>query len=88
MGDVRGGAKLLLLSKYITEEDLSPQITGANTQFTLSNNYTTGTIRVFLNGLRQQSGVSKDWVEVAPNIIEFTDAPDIDDLILVDYIKV
>jgi len=84
--DVRGG-QFLLLSKYITEEDLSGQITGINTQFDLNSNFSTGSVRVFVNGLRIQKGAGKDFIEVSPNQIEFNYLLEIGDILLVDYIK-
>ena len=84
--DVRAG-KILFLKNYITEEDLSSQIDGIETEFTLLNDFVGGTIRVFLNGLRQQKGVGNDYVEEAPDKIKFNVALDVDDILLVDYIK-
>ena len=84
--DVRAG-KLLFLKNVITEEDLSSQIDGIATEFTLLNDYVSGTLRVYLNGLRQQKGVGEDYVEVTPDKIEFVRALDVDDILLIDYIK-
>lgn len=84
--DVRAG-KILFLKNFITEEDLSSQITGSNTEFTLLNDYVGGTIRLYLNGLRQQKGVGEDYTEVDPNNIDFEIVPEVDDIILIDYIK-
>lgn len=84
--DVKAG-RILFLKNYVTEEDPSSQIDGIETEFTLLNNFIGGTIRVYLNGLRQQKGVGNDYIEVAPNKFQFVIAPDIGDIILVDYIK-
>lgn len=84
--DVRAG-KLLFLKNFIVEEDLSSQIDGLITEFNLLNNFVDGTIRVYLNGLRQQKGVGNDYIETAPNKIEFFSAPEVDDILLIDYIK-
>ena len=84
--DVRAG-KILFLKNFIVEEDLSSQIDGIETEFTLLNDFVGGTVRVYLNGLRQQKGVGKDYVEVAPNKIQFAIALDVDDILLIDYIK-
>lgn len=84
--DVRAG-RVLFLKNFITEEDLSSQIDGIKTEFTLLNDFVGGTIRTYLNGLRQQKGVGEDYIEVAPNKIEFVRALDIDDVLLLDYIK-
>lgn len=82
--DVRAG-RVLFLKNYITEEDLSSQITGSETEFTFLNNFVGGTVRVFLNGLREKKDAS--YIEVAPNKIQFTIALDVDDDLIVDYIK-
>ncbi|MHA1754543.1 MAG: hypothetical protein ACTSYR_03390 [Candidatus Odinarchaeia archaeon] len=84
--DVRAG-KLLYAANIITEEDLSSQIDGFTTEFALVNEYVVGSLKVYLNGLRQQKGVGKDYIEVAPDKIEFSYVPEVDDIILVDYIK-
>ena len=84
--DVRAG-RLLFLKNFITEEDLSSQIDGIATEFTLLNEYESGTLRVYLNGLRNQKGVGEDYIEVTPDKIEFVRALDVDDVLLIDYIK-
>lgn len=84
--DVKAG-KILFLKNFITEEDLSSQIDGIKTEFTLLNDFIEDTLRVYLNGLRQQKGVGEDYIEVAPNKIDFVRALDIDDVLLIDYIK-
>jgi len=84
--DVRAG-KILFLKNFITEEDLSSQIDGIATEFTLLNEYVGGTLRVYLNGLRQQKGVGEDYVEVAPDKLDFARALEVDDILLIDYIK-
>lgn len=84
--DVRAG-RLLYLKNVITEEDLSPQIDGSTLRFTLANNFYEGSVKVYFNGLRQQKGIDKDYNEIAPNEIEFYMTPEVDDIILVDYVK-
>lgn len=84
--DVRAG-KLLYLKNVITEEDLSPQIDGIILEFTLANNLREGSAKVYLNGLRQQKGAGNDYIEVSPNKIEFFYVTDVDDILLIDYIK-
>jgi hypothetical protein len=84
--DVRAGR--LLGNNLVIEEDLTPQIDGIIVEFTVANNYVSGTMMLYLNGLRQAKGAGKDYIEVAPNKVQFFIAPDIDDELLVDYIKV
>ena len=84
--DVRAG-RVLVLKNFITEEDRSSQIDGIKTEFTLLNDFSSGTVKVYLNGLRQQKGAGKDYIEVSPDKIDFDIKLDIDDILLVDYIK-
>lgn len=71
--------------------DYDSAITGSrnsiNTLFTLTNNFQTGTTRVFVNGIRMTPGLSYDYTETSSNQITFVTAPDAGDLIVVDYIK-
>ncbi|MFZ5988553.1 MAG: hypothetical protein ACOYWZ_15705 [Bacillota bacterium] len=62
-------------------------INGTNKIFTTINNFITGTTRVFLNGLRQQKGDGKDYIESGVNEITFTDAPVTGDILVIDYNK-
>lgn len=89
MVDVKGG-KLSAgtLVDIVTEEDLSSQADNSTILFTISNNFITGSMKLYLNGLRIQKGAGKDYVETAPNQITFAIAPLVDDIILADYIKV
>jgi hypothetical protein len=84
--DVRAGR--LLSNNLIIEEDLTPQIDGIIAEFTIANNYSFGTMMVYLNGLRQKKGIGKDYVEVSPNKIEFDIPPENGDELLVDYVKI
>lgn len=59
----------------------------SNTLFTLSYNFVPNSTRVFVNGLRMQIGEDNDYIEVAPNKIEFITPPDSGDIIIVDYFK-
>lgn len=92
----RTGAQLLsdiggttLATVFVTDYDFNITGTknGTNKVFTLSRNFTSGTTRVFVNGIRYTPGASYDYVETGVNQITFTNAPDSGDLITVDYIK-
>jgi len=71
--------------------DYDSDVTGlrnsSNKVYTLTNNYQTGTTKVYVNGVRYSPGVGNDYTESAANQITFTNAPDSGDIILVDYIK-
>lgn len=71
--------------------DYDSAITGlrnsSNKVYTLTQNFQTGTTKVYVNGVRYSPGAGNDYVETGTNQITFTNAPDSGDLILVDYIK-
>lgn len=71
--------------------DYNSAITGLrnsiNKEYTLTQNYQSGTTKVYVNGVRYSPGAGNDYTETLPNKITFTNAPDNGDLILVDYIK-
>lgn len=78
-----------LTAAFATDYDYN--ITGArnssNKVFTLSQNYVSGSTRVYLNGIRYTPGGGYDYTETGVNEITFINAPDSGDLITVDYIK-
>jgi hypothetical protein len=59
---------------------------GVNNIFTTSNNYRTGTTKVYRNGLRMTKGATYDYIESSANTITFAQAPDNGDILLIDYI--
>ena len=59
----------------------------SNTVYTTSQNFVSGSTRVFVNGVRQSRGASYDYTETGANQITFNYAPDAGDLIVIDYIK-
>lgn len=76
----------LSTSNFVTEETPSGTINGSNTSFTLANTPTSGTLRLYLNGVRLKSGAGNDYT-LSTNIITFTTAPISGDVILADYMK-
>lgn len=58
---------------------------GAIVNFTTVEAYETGTLRVYLDGIRMQKGT--DWIEVNPTTYQFTTAPSAGMIVVVDYIK-
>lgn len=67
---------------------LTGAVNGTNKVFTVSlNEYTTGKLEVFLNGLIQLQGTTDDWKETTPasGTFEFIVAPAINDIITVVY---
>lgn len=73
-------------SNFVTEETPSGTINGSNTTFTLANTPTSGTVKLYLNGVRQKSGAGNDYT-ITTNTITFTTAPVSGDVILCDYMK-
>lgn len=69
----------------VFNENLSGVKNMSNTNFTTANNYVSQTISIFCNGMRQYINI--DYTEVAPNGIDFIEAPYPDDLIIVNYDK-
>jgi hypothetical protein len=76
----------LSTSNFITEETPSGTINGSNVTFTLAYTPTAGTLKLYLNGIRQKSGGTNDYT-LSANIISFVTAPIAGDVILADYMK-
>lgn len=60
-------------------------IDGANALFTTSNNFISGSTRVFLNGMRLLPGLAHGYRETSVNQITLTSAPLNGDEIVLDY---
>lgn len=73
-------------SNFVVEETPSGSINGSNTTFTIANTPTAGTVKLYLNGVRQKSGAGNDYT-ITTNTITFTTAPVSGDVILCDYMK-
>ena len=67
---------------YIANEVPTGTINGINDNFTLANVPTTGTVKVYVNGMRQ---LLTDDYSVSTNVITFTIAPYEGSNIIVDY---
>ena len=74
---------------FITDYDydISGSRNGNNKTFTTSNNFVSGTTKVYVNGLRQTIGGNYDYTEQGNRTIRFNYNIDNGDLITVDYIK-
>lgn len=59
----------------------------SNKVFTTSFSFTSGSTKVYVNGLRYTPGASYDYQETGVNQITFTNAPDNGDLLIIEYIK-
>lgn len=76
----------LSVSNFVFEETPSGSINGSNVTFTIANTPTAGTVRLYLNGVRQKSGAGNDYT-ITTNTITMTTAPVSGDVLLVDYMK-
>jgi len=86
MAEVRAG-RLFSISKIKDNVDLSSQIGAGNKVFTLPSNYLTGHVKLYLNSLKQEVGVGKDFEETGPAEVTFTVAPEAGDSLIADYIE-
>lgn len=82
-GTVSGGGGGSTSSVY--NEVPSGLVNGINTTYTTSQDFTTNTTRVYLNGLRQKLVSGVDYTESGNSQIIFSVAPAINDIIIVDY---
>jgi hypothetical protein len=69
----------------IVGETPTGSIDGTNETYYTANNYSGGTLAVYLNGLRMKLGL--DFLDISANSFQFTYAPAAGDLITVDYLK-
>lgn len=83
---VQDTAGTLSPTNFVIEETPSGTINGSNTTFTLANTPTAGTVKLYLNGVRQKSGAGNDYT-ITTNTITMTTAPVSGDVLLVDYMK-
>ena len=83
---VQDTAGTLSPTNFVTEETPSGSINGSNTSFTIANTPTAGTVKLFLNGVRQKSGAGNDYT-ITTNTITMTTAPISGDVLIADYMK-
>ena len=67
----------------MTEEDLTSDINGERTVFTVANSYEGGTLRVYWNGQRQVRGES--FSETTSTTFTTTFVPVLGDYLIIDY---
>lgn len=83
---VQDSSGTLSTTNFVTEETPSGSINGSNTGFTLANTPTVGTVKLFLNGVRQKSGAGNDYT-ITTNTITMTTPPISGDVLITDYMK-
>ena len=68
-------------------ENLTSQINGSRTDFTVSSAYHAGSLKVYLNGLRQiAAGTGQNITEISTTVFRISEAPLSGDLLVVDYL--
>lgn len=73
-------------ANFVFGEVPTGAINGANAAFQLASMPQSGTVRVFLNGVRQNVGAGNDYT-ISGQTITFNGAPGVGDTVLVDYVK-
>jgi len=68
----------------LREADLTAQINGSTTVFTMPENYQNGTLRVYWNGIRQRTDDTVS--ETSQNTFTTTFTPLAGDVLIVDYV--
>lgn len=78
----------LSTSSFVVGETPSGTVDGTNDTFTLANTPTSGTVRLYVNGVRMNAGVGNDYT-ISTNTITFLSGaiPQTGDVILADYQK-
>ena len=80
--DASPGSSTLIIDQ---DEDISGDRNGVNKTYELSYDYVPGSVRLYLNGVRQRPGLSYDYVEYDSNKVVFNYAPDSLDTISAEY---
>jgi hypothetical protein len=71
----------------VENEVPSGVIDGMNATFSTSQVFRAGTTRLYLNGVRQRTGASFDYVESGSSNVVFSLAPKAGDTLLIDYTR-
>lgn len=71
----------------LTKDDLTAQINGSIQQFTTSNSFETGSLRVYYNGVYLRSG--SDYTEVSSNSFRLLlNTPQNGEDLVVEYVEI
>ncbi len=73
--------------QQVNNEILTSQINGLTDSFTTSFNYVAGTLKIYLNGIRQSPGASLDYTETGINSFQLNSTPVSGEKLIVDYTK-
>lgn len=69
----------------VHEESPKGNYDKTNTDYRTVQPFISSTVELFLNGLRQRSGIDNDFLLISPNIIRMNDSPWQGDLLTVSY---
>lgn len=86
VGTGTGSGGGLTSSNFVYHETPSGSINGSNTIFSLANTPIVGKIDIYRNGLLQNEGSGNDYT-ISGTTITFVTAPEVGDVLLVNYIK-
>lgn len=75
----------LAATNFVVGEDLTNQVTGTNTVFTLANTPILTKESLFLNGVRLRRGVGNDYT-ISGAVATLVSAPQVGDSVIADYI--
>jgi len=78
---------IIIPSETVDNDIPVGDIDGVNTTFSTTFDYTSGSLKVYLNGLRQKSGLGNDYIESGSNGLVMNVPPEIGDVLIVDYLK-
>ncbi len=71
---------------FVDNETPTGTVNGVNVTFTLANTPTANSEHLYLNGIRQLKGISKDYT-ISGSTITFVSAPLTNDILIADYRK-
>ena len=74
-----------ITSSWVTRESPTGLVDGTNTDYTLANGVLSNTEEVFLNGILQNEGGSNDYTMADSTTVGFIAAPEVSDVIVVNY---
>lgn len=81
-----GGTGDLTNANFVDGEEPAGDIDGTNVTYTLANTPVSGSVKLYLNGLRQRVGAGNDYT-ITGSTITMADPLEIGDILLADYRK-
>lgn len=78
---------VIIVEELVENDNVVGDVDGLNTTYTTTFNYVPGTLRLYLNGLRQRVGGGNDFTESGSNQITMNNPPLPGDVLIADYQK-